>query len=153
MKVSFTPKEYARILELLYFAMHMAAGQKGADSPHLERYLDVEQKLLDLAAAFGCPELVDISADGRLIPSQKLQQEERVGKIIGDYDNDTFWHELVHRMADRELATEQAKKSLADDGGPPIDADLRLRELEDGFWNEFEKHDLSHLILLKGRKG
>jgi hypothetical protein len=38
-------------------------------------------------------------------------------------------------------------------GGPAIDADARLRQIEDAYWSEFEAHDLAHLLLLRGGRG
>lgn len=156
MKISFTPKEYARLLELVYLGLHVAVRRQeegGPEHPPTRRYEELEQKLLELAAPLGCPELVDVGALGRLVPSAKLAEDERVQKLIGEYNNDTFWHELVVRLADRDLATQQTKLSLAGTGGPPIDADLRLRELEDGYWEEFEANDLANVVLLRGGKG
>ncbi len=157
MKISFTPKEYARLLELVYLGLHVAVRRQEEDGvperPPTRRFDELEQKLLELAAPLGCAELVDVGALGRLVPSAKLAEDERVEKLIGEYNNDTFWHELVVRLADRDLATEQTKLSLAGAGGPPIDADLRLRELEDGYWEEFEGNDLANVVLLRGGKG
>lgn len=158
MKITFTPKEYARLLELVYLGLHVAVRRGEADGsapehPPTRRYEELEQKLLELAGPLGCAELVDVGALGRLVPSAKLAEDERVQKLIGEYNNDTFWHELVVRMADRDLATQQTKLSLAGAGGPPLDADLRLRELEDAYWEEFETNDLANVVMLRGGRG
>jgi len=60
---------------------------------------------------------------------------------------------LVNRLADRDLAAEQARHHAAGVGGPPIDADSRLKQIEDAYWDEFEKQDLANLILLRGGQG
>ncbi|HEX2101752.1 MAG TPA: hypothetical protein VHF69_13855 [Candidatus Synoicihabitans sp.] len=153
MKVSFTTKEYARLLELVYFGMRTVLGRQGTESPHFSRYSEIEQKMLTLAETFGCADLVDVGGDGKLVPSAKLEEDERVRKIAGEADNDIFWHELVARLADRDLAAEQAKLALSGKGGPPIDTDARLKELEDAYWEEFEKHDLAKVVLLRGGQG
>jgi len=87
------------------------------------------------------------------VASEKLLADERLSKLIGDYDNDTFWRELVTRLADRDLATEQLLRAAQGEGGPAIDADVRLDQLEDGYWDEFETHDLAHVLLLRGGRG
>lgn len=153
MKVTFTPKEFTRLLELVHLGMRTVEGRQGEVSPAVDRYADIEQKLFELATPLGCADLVDIGADGRLAPSEKLMRDERLTKIAGDFDNDTFWHELVTRLADRDLAAEQARHSVLGAGGPPIDADARLRKIEDAYWDEFEKNDLANVILLKGGRG
>ena len=153
MKVMFTPKEFTRLLELVHLGMRVVEGRQGEESPHVQRYAELEQKLYELATPLGCADLVDVGDTGALVPSEKLLDDERLAKIAGDYDNDTFWHELVTRLSDRDLASEQARQAVQGMGGPSIDTDARLRKLEDGYWDEFEKNDLANVILLKGGRG
>lgn len=160
MKATFTPKEYARLLELVHLGLHVAAPRNQDDESGgmparaaAGRYDDLVAKLFELATPLGCADLVDVGSDGRLVVSEKIADNERVQKLIGDYNNDTFWHELVNRLADRDLATQQTQHSLAATGGPALDADARLRELEDGYWDQFEQNDLTNLVLLRGGKG
>lgn len=153
MKVTFSPKDYTRLLELVQLGLNVAAGRQGAEAPGLARYAELEQRLYELATPLGCADLVTVGSDGRLVPSEKLVEDERLRKLQSEYDNDTFWHELVTRLSDRDLAAEQAKQSLAGAGGPPIDADARLRQLEDAYWDEFERNDLANVLLLRGGRG
>lgn len=155
MKVMFTAKEYARLLELVYLGSRVVAGSRPPEeeNPHLARYQEIQQKLFDLATPLGCADLVTVGSDGLLQPSDKLGEDERLRKIEGDNANDVFWHELVARLADRDLAAEQARGHAAGKGGPPIDADARLKDIEDAYWDEFEKNDLANFVLLKGAKG
>ena len=159
MKVSFTTKEYTQLLELAHLGLQVATrrfDEDDEDGPPTEgarRYADITQKLLDLATPLGCADLTDVGADGRLILSAKLTDNERLQKLVGEYNNDTFWHELVTRLADRDLAAQHTKQALAGNGGPPLDADARLRDLEDAYWEEFEENDLTNLVLLRGGKG
>ena len=153
MKVMFTPKEFTRLLELVHLGMRTVEGRQGDVGPHVERYVEIEQKLYELATPLGCADLVDVGSDGLLGPSDKLLTDERLTKITGDYDNDTFWCELVMRLSDRDLAAEQARQAALGGGGPAINAEQRLSKLEDGYWNEFEKNDLANLILLRGGQG
>lgn len=153
MKVMFTPKEFTRLLELVHLGMRVVEGHQGEVSPQAQRYAELEQKLYELATPLGCADLVDVTPDGRLGPSEKLMTDERLEKITGDYENDVFWHELVTRLSDRDLAAEQARQSVLGNGGPSIDADARLHKLEDAYWDEFEKNDLANVILLRGGRG
>ena len=155
MKVMFTAKEYARLLELVYLGSRVVAGSRPPEeeNPYLSRYQEIQQKLFDLATPLGAADLVTVASNGLLTPSEKLAEDERLRKIEGDYANDTFWHELVARLADRDLAAEQARGHAKGKDGPPIDADARLKEIEDSYWDEFEKHDLAHFVLLRGAKG
>lgn len=155
MKVTFTAKEYARLLELVYLGSRVVAGSCPPEepNPHLARYQSIQQKLFELATPLGCADLVTVASNGLLAPSEKLTEDSRLRKIEADSANDLFWHELVARLADRDLAAEQARWHAAGKSGPPIDADARLKEIEDAYWDEFEKHDLAHMVLIKGAKG
>ncbi|MDR1283666.1 MAG: hypothetical protein LBK99_23035 [Opitutaceae bacterium] len=153
MKVTFTTREYTRLLELVWLGLQTTIPRDGQEASATTRFAGIEQKLLELATPFGCADLVTVGSDGRLTLSEKLYEDERLRKILGDYDNDTFWHELVTRLADRDLSAEQARHHASGKGGPPINADARLKQLEDGYWDEFEKNDLANVVLLKGAKG
>ena len=153
MKVSFTQKEYSRLLELVQLGMRTVTSRQGGGSPHLERYEAIEQKMLGLAEVFGCGDMVDVGDKGQLIPAAKMDEDERLRKILGESDNDIFWHELVARLADRDLGVEQTVAALAGRDGPPINADARLKEIEDSYWAEFEKHDLARVLLLVAGRG
>lgn len=153
MKVSFTQKEYSRLLELVYFGMRTVMAKQGGDSPHFGRYAEVEQKVLGLAEMFGCAGMVDVGVDGKLVPSPSLEEDERLHKIAGEADNDTFWHELVARLSDRDLAVEQVQSALNSPGAPPINTEARLKEIEEAYWAEFEAFDLAKIILLRGGRG
>ena len=149
MKASFTPKEYRQLLELVHLGMWAVTGYQGEDTAAAKRYFNFDQKLLDLAATLGCADLVEKNADGTLQPASKLAEDERIRKIQSEFQNDTFWHEIVSRLADRDLAGDQAKRTLE----PPLSTDERLKKIEDRYWKEFEKNDLASLIVLRGGRG
>ncbi len=149
MKASFTPKEYRQLLELVHLGMWAVTGYQGEDTAAAKRYFNFDQKLLDLAATLGCADLVEKNADGTLQPASKLAEDERIREIQSEFQNDTFWHEIVSRLADRDLAGDQAKRTLE----PPLSTDERLKKIEDRYWKEFEKNDLASLIVLRGGRG
>jgi hypothetical protein len=155
MKISFTTKEYARLLELAYLGRWVVASRKGEDAPPTRRYDDIFQKLLELASSLGCADLVEEREGTLLGPSAKLEENEHVREFIGEFENDTFWSELVTRLAEGDYAAEQAKRALAEAPGvePPPTPDERLKQIEDAYWDEFEKHDLANVIVLRGGRG
>ncbi|WP_221032720.1 hypothetical protein [Actomonas aquatica] len=153
MKVSFTQKEFARLIELVHLGMRTVMSRQGSESPHFERYAGIEQKILGLAEVFGCSDMVDVGGNGQLVPAAKIDENERLRKLLGEADNDIFWHELVARLADRDLGVEQTLSALSGKDGPPINADARLKEIEDAYWAEFEKHDLARVLVLAAGRG
>ncbi|MBL9216150.1 MAG: hypothetical protein JNG83_11795 [Opitutaceae bacterium] len=154
MKASFTAKEFRQLLELVHLGMWTVTGYQGEDTPAARRYFDFDQRLLEMATAMGCADLVEKNPDGSLQPSAKLSEDERLREIQNEFQNDVFWHELVTRLADRDLAGEQAKRVIETPGvEPPPSSDEQLKKIEDRYWAEFEKNDLANILLLRGGKG
>jgi hypothetical protein len=154
MKVSFTAKEYRQLLELVHLGMWTVTGYQGDDTAAAKRYFELDQKLLELATPMGCADLVEEFDDGTLQPSPKLAEDERVREIQSEFQNDVFWHELVTRMADRDLAGDQVKRAMDTPGVDPAPSrEDQLKKLEDRYLTEFEKNDLANIVLLRGGRG
>ncbi len=154
MKVSFTAKEYRQLLELVHLGMWTVTGYQGEDTAAAKRYYALDQRLMEMATDLGCADLVEERDDGSLQPAPKLAEDERVRDIQSEFQNDAFWHELVARLADRDLAAEQARRTMETPGvEPPPSREEQLKKIEDRYWAEFEKHDLAHIVLLRGGKG
>ncbi len=149
MNVTFTSAEYGRLLELVHFGMQVVNDGRDDAPPAAGRYDALVQKLLECATPCGCSDLVTVTAEGRLAPSGKLVDDEQLQTLLGDYQNALFWHELVMRLADRDLAAEQNRRG--DEAA--ADTEVRRTQIEDGYWDEFEQNDLAHVMVLKGGKG
>jgi len=154
MKAAFTAKEYRQLLELVHLGMWAVTAYQGEDTPAAKRYFNLDQKLLTLATEMGCADFVEEREDGTLQPSAKLAEDERVREVQSEFQNDVFWHELVSRLADRDLAGEQAKHAMQTPGVEPApSSDDKLKKLEERFWAEFEKNDLANVVVLRGGRG
>ena len=154
MKASFTAKEYRQLLEVVHLGMWVVTSYQGEETAAAKRYFAFDQKLLELATEAGCADLVEKHEDGSLQPAPKLSEEERLREIQNEFQNDMFWHELVTRLADRDLAGDQAKRGLETPGvEPPPSNDERLKKIETRYWDEFEKHDLANVVVLRGGRG
>ncbi|MDD3178845.1 MAG: hypothetical protein PHQ04_00690 [Opitutaceae bacterium] len=154
MNVSFTAKEYQRLLELVHLGMWAVTAYQGEDTAAARRYFALDQRLLQLAIDMGCAPLVEKREDGSLQPSPKLAEDEKVREIQSEFTNDVFWHELVGRMADRDYSNEAAARGVETPGvEPPPTPEEKLKKLEDRYWDEFEKNDLVNVFVLRGGRG
>lgn len=154
MKVSFTAKEYRQLLELVHLGMWAVTAYQGEETAAAKRYFALDQRLLEMATEMGCAEFVEKRDDGTLQPGPKLAEDDRVRDIQSEFQNDVFWHELVARLADRDVAGEQAKRSLDTPGvEPPPSRDDQIKQIETRYWDEFEKNDLAHVVVLRGGRG
>jgi hypothetical protein len=154
MKVSFTAKEYRQLLELVHLGMWTVTAYQGEETAAAKRYFALDQRLLGLATDLGCADLVEERDDGSLQPAAKLAEDDRVRDLQSEFQNDVFWHELVARLADRDFAGVQAKRTMETPGvEPPPSRDEQLKKIEDRYWKDFEKNDLAHLVVLRGGRG
>jgi hypothetical protein len=150
MKVSFTPKEYARLLELVYLGLCMAGARPDDPSALPPRYHEIAQKIFALAEPFGCADLVETDVNGQLFPGEKIVTG-LAGEKIDRFVEDAFWTELVARLAERDLLSELRATKLRS----PLSSDEeeRLGRIEDSYWREFEARGVDNLILLRGGNG
>ena len=150
MKVSFTTREYARLLELVHLGLSMAGARPDDSGAVPERYNEIAQKVFGLAEAFGCADLVATDGTGQLFLADTLVAGP-VGEKIDRFVESVFWSELVARLAERDFQSELGVTELSD----KLSADERERlgRVEDSYWREFEARGVDNLILLRGGKG
>ena len=150
MKVSFTAKEYSRLLELAFLGLGVAGAWSDDSESVPERYADVTQKIFALAETFGCADLVEADVDGQFIPSAKLEEgpaREKLEKFV----DDSFWAELASRLAERDLRAGFGATKLSNERS---EEDVeKLGQLEDGYWREFETNGVDHVQVLRGGHG
>ncbi|MBL9186038.1 MAG: hypothetical protein JNK23_01030 [Opitutaceae bacterium] len=150
MKVSFTQKEYARLLELAHLGLYVAGARPEDPATMPERYADVAQKIFGLATPFGCADLVEQDVNGQFFPNEKLAGGPAQTKL-DQFIDDMFWGELVSRLAERDLRSELGPTKLGDE--LTDDEEERLSAIEDSYWREFETKGVDHVVVLRGGKG
>ena len=150
MKVSFTPKEYARLLELVHLGLWVAGARPDDPATMPERYAGIAQKAFAFAESMGCADLVEMDVNGQYFPNEKLTNgaaREKVDRFV----EDAFWSELVGRLAERDLRGELGATKLTDE--LTGDEEERLASIEDNYWREFETSGVDHVVVLRGGKG
>lgn len=150
MKVSFTQKEYARLLELAHLGLYVAGSRPEDPATMPERYSAVAQKVFGLGELFGCADLVEVDVNGQHFPTEKLTggpAQEKLDRFI----DDMFWGELASRLAERDLRAELDATKLGEE--LTEDEEERLAALEDTYFREFETKGVDHVVVLRGGKG
>jgi len=150
MKVSFTQKEYSRLLELAHLGLWVTGARPDDPATMPERYAELNQKLLALAEPFGCADLVEVDVNGQYFLNEKLTDGPAAEKM-DRFVEDAFWGELVSRLAERDLRAELGPTKLTEE--LTGEEEERLVAFEDNYWREFETKGIDHLVLLRGGKG
>ncbi len=152
MKVSFTAKEYARLLELVQLGLSVVGARPDDPATMPDRYSDIAQKSFGLAEPMGCADLVEVDVNGQYFPSEKLTAgavQEKLERFV----DDTFWSELVGRLAERDLRVELGPGALEGQEELTEGQEDRLQAIEEGYWREFETHGVEHVVVLHGGRG
>lgn len=146
MKIDLTRTEFRRLLHLVYIAAWILDAHRTADDPRTALYNQLEQKLLAIAHRHDFHDLVEYAPEhDRYFPTRHME-EGPAHQFIDEYDNDTFWDELTHRLAERD--------AIADVGD--VDAYLnltfderltRLFQHEARYADEFHEHGLDRLTI------
>jgi len=152
MKVSFTTKEYTRLLELAHLGLWVTGARPDDPATMPERYGAIAQKVFGLAETFGCAELVEADVNGELFPNEKLT-EGPVREKLDEFVENAFWGELVARLAERDLRAEQGKDVTKIGDEFSEEEQEKLEVLEDSYWREFEAQGVDHLVVLRGGQG
>jgi hypothetical protein len=150
MKVSFSPKEYARLLELAHLGLWVVGSRPEDPATMPERYAAIAQKAFALAEPLGCADLVEMDVNGQYFPNEKLTHGP-VREKMDQFVEDAFWSELVARLSERDFRAEMGVTKMSDE--LTEEEEHRLAAIEDNYWREFETHGVDHLILLRGGQG
>lgn len=143
MNITLSNAEYRLLLELLYLGEWMVSAhdEKEAGAP-TGKYDPLLQKLLSYANEAELTGLVErLPEDGKLYPTREV--EDSMMDVIYEYDEESFWMELVERLVERDVRATQP-----DGQRPQIKEYMELAgPIEDRYVREFETHGLERLKL------
>lgn len=104
MNVGITKEEFIDILEMLHIASWVLVAHKTEDDPRTRKYGRIMQKFLALAKEAGAGELVEYDPEaGKYHPSSTFEESSRSRDFIHEFEDDTFWDELLDRLTERDL--------------------------------------------------
>lgn len=144
MKVEFSPEQFKALMELVYLGEWMANAIRLPDQ-QVEQFERVQQHVVSLAGRFGLGSAVEFDEQlGEFIPTSEF--EEAMDEYIVEYDNESFWEELVHRLADRDLFNEYGEAISA----MTVEQHIAKRmPLIERYEREFEEHGVARLKIVE----
>lgn len=147
MKINITKKQYKTLIKLIHLGTWMANAHRTDD--RIEEFDELEQYILSFCKDFGMDDSVEYAEDLKMFfLTGEFLDESGVEELIDEYDNDTFWEELIHRMAERDLIEKYGEDTVRK---------MELEERLDKEWpflnvyeEEFDENGLKNLRLIKG---
>jgi hypothetical protein len=149
MKIFINKNDYRKLLDILFLAEWMLNATKTEPDPKTEKYNSVLQQIYSYAKDFGCGDIVQKSdLDDEYYQDDNYEQNPILKEIINEYNNDTFWGELISRLTIRDVMEkaggEKRYRDLSLD--QIMDMDYPIREK---YEEEFYTNGLKNLILKK----
>ncbi len=144
MKIDITNPEYRTLLDMLSLAdwvLHAFVAPTDND-----KYSAFFEKMLSLAKSFDCEDLVVFDKQKqKYFPSGEFETSEQIMDVIESYNNDTFWEELVGRLAERDLIREIGEERFMQ--LEPEERVLQIGRKEERYAKEFEKNGIETLTI------
>lgn len=114
--IGFTKEQFEALLKLVYLGNWMAnANRDGSpEDPHKKEYEAIESYIFSFAKQFGLGEYVDDeeAEKGKFYPTRTFEEETDTQKLVEEYDEDTFWDELINRLGERDFYRHCSKNEI-----------------------------------------
>lgn len=148
MKINITKKEYRLLLDILYLGEWMLTAHDQEEVPEKKQYQDVVQKFYSYAEEMGYDNLIKADkALNKYFETIEYEENSKVNEIIENYDNATFWDELVSGLALRDA--QEIEGNDAFNKMSPEERIQLLYPLEEKYHEEFMANDLANLQIKK----
>lgn len=128
MRIDLTPKEYRRLLDLVYIGNWVLNSTRGED--RFADYDDLESKIFALSPNLSEP------WNGTMVPS-KAYREGGIHEAIACYEDNIFYEILAEELSRRDMDYPE----ITDDNYEEIMGRM------DQYMSEFESSGVDHLIL------
>lgn len=144
-QLEFSEVEFRELLEVMYLADWVTNAHRVPDGKP-DPYHALHQKILGQAHAAGCGDLVDRDEKEKTYaPSEKL--EKTCHGALDVYDEETFWEELVRRLALRDIEQERGPDAL-EKMSPEMRSSV-ISEIEERYQTECEINGLDRLEIVE----
>jgi hypothetical protein len=141
-------KNHSHVTKCVLSIAHWVLNAHKVDAdPRTERSSKLEQKFFALAKQIKYENLVTFASEhNRYFPTREYEETNSTQTCITKYKNDTFWEDLVSRLAERNLARQLGGY----DRIPLLSLEElfeKLGQLEEYYGDEFARNGLENLQL------
>lgn len=144
MKINFTKKEYQTLIDALEIASWVLHSHKIEEREETKKYRDLEQKLYSYAKDFGMKHLIVYDKKlEKYFPTKDFEDQSPAMAFMEEYDNDTFWDELINRLALRDLILQEGEERFKE---MPFEEHFTKEDpIRQKYQNEFESNGINNL--------
>lgn len=148
MHLRFTESELATLIEMVSLAANVASmNQKPGSEANVAVFEEFENKLLERARHSGFSDIIEFDDEKQ---SYRVTAEFEAGafyqECFEEFREESFWEELVIRLADRDLIRSIGLSAWEKMTEPERRA--RTQEREKHYWEEFTRNGIERLALI-----
>lgn len=148
MEMELTKDEYRLLLDMVYVAEWVMTSHKIEEDERVQPYKHVEQKILSYAMGLGLGNLVEHDEKhDEYMPTSEFEEALASTAIVEDYEDDVFWHELCHRLAQRDLIRKNGLKKIQK--MDPMERMMEEDRLAEEYDSEFVENGIENFILVE----
>jgi len=104
-EIKFTKTQYENLIKLVYLGNWMINAIRTDD--RIKKYEDIEQYIYSFAKEVGLDKYIEFDNElNKFFPTKEFEDDTDVDKYREEYDNETFWDELIDRLARRDFIKE-----------------------------------------------
>lgn len=145
-QIEFSNEEYRLLFDMVYIADWVMNAHETGEQEETKPYGKLEQKLLSLAKDYGFMEYVVWDEQlQKYFPTRGYEEKGPAMGFIHKFEEDSFWEELIVRLADRDLIRKYGEKKLKKMSFE--DRSKKIDEFEEKYADEFERNGLDHFII------
>ena len=147
-QIKFSKDEMKKLLELLNIADWVLTSQDVEEDERKDSYMKLLQRLYKEAYENGMTEEVEFAEDVKeYFPNEEWEEKIQARDFIEEYEDATFWDELVFRLADRDIDRKM-------NGKPPKNFEEHVAmftNIQSKYEEEYEKNNLENLEIVPAK--
>jgi hypothetical protein len=148
MHLRFTDNELATLIQMVSLAANVASlNQKPGSEEGVSAFEDLENKILERASHAGFGEIIEFDEEKqahRVTP--EYEANSFFQECFDEFREESFWEELVIRLADRDLIRSIGHPAWEKLTEPQ--RRQRTQEIEKRYWDEFTKQGIERVVVL-----
>ena len=148
MKIEFTKEEYQKLFDLIFLGELVASSSydeddlKEGNSP----YRGICQKIYSRAVEMDLKKFVDLDKEtNEYWPSRYYEDHSSSLEMFHEHGDESFWQELVARLAERDVCREMGEKKRAK--LDPMKYIKVSHPYYEKYQDEFSEHGLNRLVV------
>jgi hypothetical protein len=145
MNMDVSKEQYERLIKLVYLGNWMINAVR-EDADQIGEYNELEQHIYSFAKGMGLEKYVAFDEKTKRFSANWSEATAPdMERYIEEYNDENFWHELIHRLAERDLAAQYGEETLL---AMPLEQRLEKQEVvAEKYAHEFEEHGITRLAV------